>query len=175
MTSRVRPDGPSRAVAQRDDTGGREAIDLLARESDLAKHFGGVLAEQRRGPFDARRRSGRASRESQDADRADAGLVHRLDEAEEPHLWVLEYLVKFVDGAGGDGGGLETGRPLDRARRRQNLLDVTLELGVVRDTRLVRGEARIGFHGGIVEGRAEAPPLVRIQEHDVQQAIASLK
>src|SRR5262249_27296557 len=117
MSSRVRPGGTSRAIAQRDDTGGREAIDLLARESQFSKHLGGVLAEQWRRPFDARRRAGRAPRKSEDADGAGAGLVHRLDEAEKPNLWILEDLVEFVDGAGCDGGGLEAGRPFGRARR----------------------------------------------------------
>src|SRR5258705_3790526 len=85
-------------LAEDDDAGRGEAIDLLAREPELAEHLGGVLAEQRRGAIDARRRAGGAAGEREHLHLAHPGLIDLGHESQVTHLRVLEDLVEFVDG-----------------------------------------------------------------------------
>src|SRR3990170_3786686 len=96
---RTRPPGPS---AEGDDTVGGQALDLGAREAELAEHLGGVLAEERRRAADRRRRRRRPHREREHARAAVPGLLDLGDEPEVLRLGVLERLVELVDRPRGD-------------------------------------------------------------------------
>src|SRR6185436_2757842 len=139
-----------------DDAGRREAIDLLAREPELAEHLGGVLTEQRRGPIDARRSAGRAAGEREHLHFARAGLIHLGHVPLMARLRVLEHFVELVDRTRRDASGLEARDPFGGGAGAQDGLHPRLERGVVGKARRVIDEARIGLHGRIAERLAEA-------------------